>query len=71
MCDQHEMRPLPDWLEEKLLAGRCLPVLGVHERCEHDGPPVRFPSLVLHANMTRADGTTPIHLDAWGGSGGR
>lgn len=55
MCYNHELRSLeeilgPDW-EEKLLPIRCLPALGVHERCEHDPkhPPPSFKGLVYEA----------------------
>lgn len=53
MCYDHELRPLeeilgPDW-EEKLLPVRCLPALGIHERCEHDPkhPPPSFKGMLV------------------------
>lgn len=36
MCRDHQLEPLPQWLEKHLIPTRCLPPLGIHERCEHD-----------------------------------
>lgn len=40
MCDltddQRLFQELSEWLIEQLIPVRCLPPLGVHERCEHD-----------------------------------
>lgn len=43
MCQDHEMLPLPDWVKDMVMPIRCLPALGVHERCEHD-PDYREPT---------------------------
>lgn len=40
MCRDHYLEPLPQWMEDEwekhFIPIRCLPPLGVHERCEHD-----------------------------------
>jgi hypothetical protein len=47
MCEDHRLEPLPAALLEELgrlaVLARCFPVLGIHERCEHD-PDYRAPS---------------------------
>lgn len=45
--DSRAIRPLPNWMTESMVMTRCLPPLGVHERCEHDPdyPPVSFRDL--------------------------
>lgn len=55
MCRDHQMEDLPQWAVDKLEKYcipiiRCLPPLGIHERCEHDPTHVQ-PSF---KNLTKA-----------------
>jgi hypothetical protein len=36
MCDNRRLEPLPDWMVGSIIPIRCIPPLGIHERCEHD-----------------------------------
>ena len=46
MCGDHEMLPLPEWLQELIVPVRCMPAIGIHEGCEHDREQPSFEALV-------------------------